>query len=125
MRFVILSIFFLLLSSSCKTTEPLCNLAKSAADGAAVSVGNILQCENVDAIKEDLAKVVDNTRICKQPEAIAGTLVAGIVCPNVAVFVSGLAVSSIPEDWKCEGGIATGGVKEAIEAGCRMALGAL
>jgi len=103
-RFLVLPLFAVIALSGCtKTavTDPLCDTAVRALDGAAQGVAEALACSNVAAVKATLTKPVTDLKMCAEG---AQGLVGDLVCGQVSKFVVGMGVSALPTEWGCTGG---------------------
>lgn len=120
------------------------NQVACALEGAAVSlvsgaVVTQLACKNLDAVKAGVGAIVAKSNICKPPAtpspapaAAAAVSVKGSVAVNSAVgnilcapIVEALmagALTQIPADWQCSGGVPADKLKAAVLAACLKSL---
>jgi len=130
MKFLTLALMSLALfvGGCTKKTQPVvCSAAKSVSSLVASQIVTQLSCKNLDAVKADLDKQLENLNICEKAESARAALTAqgalgAIVCAPVVEALAAGALSQIPATWECGGGKVTEDIKASILAACIKAL---
>lgn len=118
MRFISLLAVVVLMTSCTWFKKPTCDVMEKYTTTAATGLAAFLDCKNVDAMKEDLWAATEKLNLCSS-EVVTGPL-ADIFCMPVAVYVSELAIKSLPARWECAGGAGAKAINQAIYQACRV-----
>ena len=98
---LLVALVMMVATVSCKTSAPLCEDTKHAADLAAAKVANVLNCKNPAAISASLMAQVEKAHLCQDKQQ--GVL-GEVICRPVASYIAETVVKKLPAAWECEGG---------------------
>lgn len=106
-----------------------CDLSKaaSAAVSSAVASPAVLNCTGTAAIQKWVDAKLASINVCKDNKTakvvgIAMSDIGAVVCAPLVEILASTALSQIPADWQCAGGILTDQGKAKVLAACQAAL---
>lgn len=102
------------------TKNPLCDVAKSIADGVKGEVAKQLDCKNQEAIKATIVAQLEKIKVCEKAQAMSP--IGDLVCQPLVDGLLGAVQTQIPAEWECTGGPGKELVKTKLIEVCQKAL---
>lgn len=110
----LLFLSILLSLTACKTA---CVVQDNITNLASGLIFSALQCQNLDAIKADIAPIAAHVGICTADDRKTG-LVASLACPILVQGAVAIANGAIPAKWQCNPVNASATVASVLNSGC-------